>query len=231
MTPHYWQLFKRIQEWFNHWCMIPNPNKTKAFVVSRSRTVSPPHGDLVLSGVSIRASPNFDIDIFGVKFNSKLPFGDHVRGIVSRVSQRIGILRLVKRISVDNSVLLHCYFPFVLPILQYCSPVWGSAAACHLQLLERQVYSVDGLCPDQSFLSFCHRRRLAGLSLLYKVNSSSNHCLFNEFPSASTRVRHPQAAALAHPLEFELSRCRTSQFARYFLPAQVAGNLPSFQNI
>ena len=29
----------RIQEWCNHWCMILNPNKTKASVVSRSRTV------------------------------------------------------------------------------------------------------------------------------------------------------------------------------------------------
>ena len=32
---------------------ILNPDKTKALVVSRSMTVNPPHGDLVLSGVSI----------------------------------------------------------------------------------------------------------------------------------------------------------------------------------
>ena len=55
----------RIQERCNHWCMILNPNKTKFLVVSRSRTVSPSHSDLVLSGVSIRASPN--LDILGVK--------------------------------------------------------------------------------------------------------------------------------------------------------------------
>ena len=30
-----------------------------------------------------------------------------------------------------------------------------------------------------------------------------------------------QAAAAAHPIEFEVSRCRTSQFARCFLPAQT----------
>ena len=48
--------FVRIQEWRNHWCMILNPNKTKALVVSRSRTVNPPHGDLVFSGVSICTS-------------------------------------------------------------------------------------------------------------------------------------------------------------------------------
>ena len=47
--------------------------------------MSPPHGDLVLFGVSIRASPN--LDILCVKFDSKHTFETHVRGIVSRVSE------------------------------------------------------------------------------------------------------------------------------------------------
>ena len=80
-------------------------------------------------------------------------------------------------------MLLRCYFEFVVPILEYCSPVWGSAAECHLQVLERHVYSVAWLCPDQTFLSLCHRRRVAGLSILHRVNSISNHCLFGAFPS------------------------------------------------
>ena len=63
----------RIQGWCNHLCMILNPTKTKALVVSRSRTGNPHHGDLVLSGVSIRASPN--LDIHGEKIDSKLTFG------------------------------------------------------------------------------------------------------------------------------------------------------------
>ena len=74
-----------------------------------------PHGDLVLPVVSIRASPNLDILI--VIFDSKLTFEDHLRGIVSSVSQRIGILRLVKHMFVDTSVLLRCDFAFVLSIL------------------------------------------------------------------------------------------------------------------
>ena len=44
---------EKIQEWYNHWCLILNPIKIKALVVSRSRTVNPSHGDLVLCGVSI----------------------------------------------------------------------------------------------------------------------------------------------------------------------------------
>ena len=99
--------------------------------------------------------------------------------------------------------------------------MWESAAECHLQLFERQVYSVARFCPDQSFLSLCHRPRVAGLSMLYKVNSKSNRCLFSKPPAASNRVQHIGAAAAAHPLEFEVSRCRTSQFAKSFLKAQV----------
>ena len=48
---------------------------------------------------------------------------------------------------------------------------------------------------------------------------NSIHCLFSEFPSASTRVT--LAAVATHPLDFEVLRCRTSQFARCFMLAQV----------
>ena len=139
-----------------------------------------------------------------MKFDRKLTFEDHVRGIVSRVSQRIGILRFVKLVFLDSSSLLLC---ISFPILEYCSPVWGSAAECHLQLLERQVYSVAWLCPVQIFLSSCHRRHVAALCMLYTVNSNSNPFLFSELPSASVRIRHSLAAGAAHPFEFEVSRC------------------------
>ena len=88
-------------------CMILNPNKTKALFVSRSRTMNPLHGDLVLSGVSICTSSK--LDIFGVKFDSRLTFEDHVRRIVSLVSQRIGILRFVKCVYVASLLLCICF--------------------------------------------------------------------------------------------------------------------------
>ena len=101
--------------------------------------------------------------------------------------------------------------------------MWGPAAECHLQPPERLVYLVARLCSVQSFLSLIHRRRVAGLSMLHQVNSKSysNQCLFSEFPPAAPRVRYTRTAAAAHPLEFEVSWCRTSNFARSFLPAQV----------
>ena len=61
-----------MQEWCNHWCILLNPNKTKVLEVSRSRTVNPQYGGLVLSGHSDCASPN--LEILGVKFASRLMF-------------------------------------------------------------------------------------------------------------------------------------------------------------
>ena len=116
---------------------------TMALVVSRYRSVNPPRGDLVLSVVSIHGSLNIDIlgvkfdstnlYILGVKFDSNLP-SKTMCVVLFLVSQRIGILRLVKHVFVDTSVLLCCYYAFVLPILEY-SALWGSAGECYLQLL------------------------------------------------------------------------------------------------
>ena len=125
--------------------MILDSYKTKALVVSRSRTVSPPHGDFVLSGVSILASSN--LNVLHVKFDSKLTFEGHVHGSVSHVSQRIGILRLVKHIFVDTFVLLRCYFTFVLPILEYCFHVWESAAECTFCFLTARCIWGPGFVP------------------------------------------------------------------------------------
>ena len=69
----------RIQEWCKHWCTVLNHNKSRASVFSRSRAMNHTHVYLVLSGVSIRASTN--LDILGVKFDGKLNFEDHVRGV------------------------------------------------------------------------------------------------------------------------------------------------------
>ena len=204
-----------------------DPNKTKALVVSRSRTVNPPYGDLILSGVSICASPN--LDILGVKFNSWLTFEDQVRSIVSSVSQRMGILRFVKRVFVDTSVLLRCYYcVFILPIFEYCSPVWGLLLNAIFSFSIARCIRWPGFAMITLSCRFVIAVMLLNCVMLYEDNSNSHRCLFSEVPSASVRVRHTRAAAAVHPFEFEVARCRTSQFARCVLPAQtrVLNDLP-----
>ena len=210
MAPHYWHLlaseqtdllflppfnrdFARLQEWCNRWCLMLNPNKTKALVISTARTVSPPHVDLVLSGVYIRSSPN--LDILGVKFDSKLTFKDHVRGIVSRVSRRIGILRLVKHIC-GHLCFTSLLFCICCPNPWVCSPVWGSAAECHLQLLERQVFRWPGCVPSRVSCSVidvvwlglgCCTRLIR--TLITICSASFHHLLQLEFDKPELRAQ------------------------------------------
>ena len=91
--------------------MILNPIKVKALVLSRSRTMNHPHGDLVLSGVSICASLN--LDILGVKFLTASPPSNAMCVVLFLMFQRIGILMLVK--CVLSTPL--CYFVATMPLL------------------------------------------------------------------------------------------------------------------
>ena len=47
---------------------------------------------------------------------------------------------------------------------------------------------------------------------MFNVNSNSNHYLFSELPSASTRVRHTPAAAAAQEFGFEVTQFETILF-------------------
>ena len=165
---------------------------------------------MVLPEVSIWASPN--LGILGVKFESRLTFEDHVRAIVTRVSKRIGILRLVcGQLGVASLLLCICSpYPWIL--------FSGVGVCCWMSSSASRAPGVFG---GQALPWSDFRRHVAALFMLHKVNSNSNHCLFSELTSVAVRARHTWAAAAAHSLKFEVSRCRTSQFTRCVLPVQT----------
>ena len=69
-----------------------------------------------------------DLVIFGVTFDLKMTFEKHLRSISRAASKRLGILRKSWRVFHDRSLLGRCFRGFVLPVLEYCSVVWCSAA-------------------------------------------------------------------------------------------------------
>ena len=135
------------------------------------------------------------------------------------LSYRIGISRLVKRILVDTSVLLRCYFAFVLPILEYCSPVSGSAA--EISSLSARCIRWPGLIPnrvscraiDVMFLGWAFSIRL--IRTLITLCSAGFHLLLPEFDNSELRsqlihwslkyqgVERPNLLGLSCRLRFE----------------------------
>ena len=82
---------------------------------------------------------SYDLVILGVTFDSKLTFEKHLRLVSRAASQRLDILRKSWRVFHDRSLLERCFRGFVVPVLEYCSAVWCSAADTHLKLLDRAV--------------------------------------------------------------------------------------------
>ena len=78
-----------------------------------------------------------DLVILGVTFDSMMTFEKHLRSVFRAASQRLGILRKSWRVFHDRSLLGRCFRSFVLPVLEYCSAVWCSAADTHLKILDR----------------------------------------------------------------------------------------------
>ena len=131
----------RASEWCNLWGMKLNAGKTKAMIVSRSRAMHPQSLPLTVGGTVLKES--IELNILGVTFDSRLTFEIHLRSVSRAASQKPGILKKSWRVFHDRLLLERCFRGFVLPILEYCSVVWCSAADSHLKLLDRVV---NGAC-------------------------------------------------------------------------------------
>ena len=68
----------------------------------------------------------------------------------------------------DRSLLGRCFPGFVLPVLEYCSAVWCSAADTHLKLLARAVSGARFLTGGVFECDISHRRSVAVLDRMYQ---------------------------------------------------------------
>ena len=145
-----------ISDLCSRWGMLVNPSKTRRVLISRSCTVEPLFPDLVVDSTVVEMVS--ELKIMGVILDSKLAFEKQVRAKAASASRRVGILR--KTI---------CFWAFILPVLEYCSPVWMSAATSHLSLLDRVIGQVSQLSGGSVSCNLWHRRKVASLCVFFKV--------------------------------------------------------------
>ena len=120
---------------------------------------------LTIGGTVLKESD--DLVILRVTFDSKTTFEKHLRSVSRAASQRHGILSW--QVFHDRSLLGRCFRGFILPVLEYCSAVWYSAADTHLKLLNRAVSGARFLTGGVFECDIAHRRSVAVLCMLYKI--------------------------------------------------------------
>ena len=122
---------------------------------------------------------------------------------------------------VHDRLLLGRFFRgFVLPVWEYCSAVWCSAADTHRTLLDRVISGASFLTLDVFECDLAHRWSVAVLCMLYKIKCNPMHPLYGALPVRYVPVRVTRGAVIAHRYTYAPSRCRTSQYRRIFFPCQ-----------
>ena len=111
---------------------------------------------------------------------------------------------------------------FVLPVLEYCSAVWCSAADTHLRLLDRVVSGACYLTGDVLECDLAHCRSVAVLCMLYKIRCNPMHPLCDALPVPYVPVRVTRGTLIAHRYTYVPPRCRTSQYRMTFIPLSVS---------
>ena len=178
------------------WGMKLNPSKSKSMIVSRSRTVHPQLTPLGLDGTVLKEYA--DLVILGVTFDAKMTFEKQPRSVSSAAAQRLGFMRKSWQVFRDRQVLVRSFWSFVLPVLEYCSAVWCSAADSHLKLLDRVVRSAGFLAGGVIECNLAHRRSVAELCMLFKIKSNPMHPLSGALPLPYMPARVTRGALVAH---------------------------------
>ena len=169
---------------------------------------------LTIGGTELKESD--DLDILRVTFDSKLTFEKHLRSVSRAASQRLGILRKSWRVFHDRLLIGRCFWDFVVPVLEYCSAVWCSAADTHLRLQDRVVSGACFLAGGVLNCNLSHRRSVAVLCMLYKIRCNPMHSLCGALPVPYVPVHVTRGALIAHRYTYASPRCRTSQYRRTF---------------
>ena len=204
-----------ISNWCSLWGMQLNPSKCHSMIVSRSRTVNPPHPPLFINDVTLNIVHS--LKLLGVLFDSKFTFERHLRTVSSSISQKIGILRKCSKIYANDGVMLNCFFSFILPFYEYCIPVWMSSSDSHVSLLDRSFRNIKFIIPDLN-IDLSHRRKVSIMCILYKIYNNERHPLHYRLPGPIQCVRPTRYNTNLNNKAFHIDRYLTNQFSRSFIP-------------
>ena len=106
-------------------------------------------------------------------------------------------------------------------MLEYRSPVWLSAAASHLSLLDRGMSKAVRSGDVLVVCSLKHRRRIAAIIMFHKIYSDTNPFLEVVLPQVHVPARLTRLAVSVHSRYLDVPKCRTLQFSLSFVPAYV----------
>lgn len=113
-----------VIKWFENSFLNLNLDKCKYLRISSNREPTQYFFDQKFSFPITNVKTEKDL---GVIFDEKFSFKEHLRYAVGKARRNLGLIRNTFKF-LDRNAFLCLYKSQVRPILEYCSPVWGSTA-------------------------------------------------------------------------------------------------------
>ena len=124
-----------VLSWLHANFLILNLEKTKIMLVgTHQRTAEA--DDLVIEITNTRLERVNKFKYLGVLLDDTLSWKDHIEYIGNKISSRLGVLRRERKVLPKPTCLM-LYNTIVLPLFDYCSPVWDSCGAGSKDYLDK----------------------------------------------------------------------------------------------
>ena len=134
---------RRINNWLQANYLILNLKKTKAMLVGTHQKIASAGAlEIAITHKCLKLVEKFKF--LGVLMDQTLSWKDHFDYIGSNISSRLGVLRRARKVLPKTTCLL-LYNTLILPLFDYCSPVWDSCGAgskAYIDKLRRRTASI-----------------------------------------------------------------------------------------
>ena len=110
--------------WATCWNGRFSPEKTVLMEIKPSNRASTPLGPVLLEGQPVNILVHHKH--LSITFQSDLSWSAHLEKLISKGTQRAGLLKLMSR-TLPLDVIAKLYLHYVRPVLEYASPLWHSA--------------------------------------------------------------------------------------------------------
>lgn len=170
--------------WCKENCMIINTGKTKALNINVTQNPLPPIPSM---------NEVCSLKILGLIFNNKLTWTHHFDFMISKLSRRLYVLRVLKRL-LPHDQLVEVYNAILRSVFEYASQVFlnpGIGLDVRLKRVCKRAYRIvhgnDDVCTSCNMLDVTSRRNLLAMRLFLKAKNNDHHVLFNLIPCSSKR--------------------------------------------
>ncbi|HMK58440.1 MAG TPA: reverse transcriptase family protein [Nitrososphaeraceae archaeon] len=172
-------LISCMEKWSHRW-QLPLAVDKCSWMFLSNRNNSIINNDLHFSMSGVALSETCEIRDLGVIFDSKLNFSSHIDAVLAKAKQRLYLL--TKSFSSCNEHALVLAFKiYIIPLLEYCSPVWSPSSVTdilRIEAIQRSFTKKLKFCNTLTYserllkCSLCSlesRRLIADLVLFYKI--------------------------------------------------------------